>query len=65
MTSIKPKVEPTGRYSIADTANHLGVSTRTIQRYIKDKTLKAEYRKANKKPFITGLEIIRAWQATY
>jgi predicted site-specific integrase-resolvase len=65
MTATQPKVETTGRYSIADTANHLGVSTRTVQRYIKGGTLKAQYRKANSKPFVTGLEIVKAWQATY
>jgi len=65
MIATPPEVEPVSRYSIADTAIKLGVSKRTIERYIKAGTLKAQYRKANKKPFVTGLEIVKAWQATY
>lgn len=65
MTSLKPKVEPTGRYTIKQTAMHLEVDRRTIERYIEKGKLKAEYRKIDDKPFVTGLEIIRAWQATY
>jgi predicted site-specific integrase-resolvase len=65
MTATQPQVEATGRYSISDTAIKLGVSKRTIERYITAGKIKAQYRKANSKPFVTGLEIVKAWQATY
>jgi len=65
MNATKPEVLPTGRYSIKDTAKHLGLSTRTVYRYINDKVIAVQYRKANSKPFITGIEIIRVWNSTY
>jgi len=65
MTATKPEVEPTGRYSVRKTAEHLGISTRTVYRYINESILKAQYRKATKKPYITGLEIIKVWNQTF
>jgi len=65
MIATQPEVEPTGRYSVSDTAKKLAVSTRTIYRYIELGTIKAQYRKINNKPFVTGLEIVRIWNQTY
>ena len=65
MTATQPQVTPTGRYSVSDTATHLGVSTRTVQRYIAAGDMKAQTRKANSKRFVTGTEIIRVWNQTY
>lgn len=65
MTATQPQVTPTGRYSVSDTATHLGLSTRTVQRHIKDGTIRAQTRKLNSKRFVTGTEIIRVWNQTY
>ena len=47
MTATQPEVTATGRYSIGDTAKQLGVSRRTVERYIEDKKLKAQVRTVN------------------
>ena len=65
MVSTQPIVNASSRYSISDTATHLGISIRTVQRYIKAGDIKAQTRKANSKRFVTGLEIIRVWNQTY
>ncbi len=56
-----PEVMPTGRYSIAETARHIGKSVRTVQRYVEAGTIKVNIWKPNKKTFVTGLEILRIW----
>jgi predicted site-specific integrase-resolvase len=65
MIATAPQVEATGRYTVAATATHLGISRRTVQRYIAAGTMKVQYRKVNNKPFVTGLEIVRIWNQTY
>lgn len=65
MTATQPEVTATGRYSIADTATKLGVSRRTVERYIELKKLKAQVRKVNGKRYVTGTEILKVWNQTY
>lgn len=65
MTATQPEVTATGRYSTKDTASLLGVSLRTIQHWIKENKLKAQIRKINGQTFITGTEILKAWNQTY
>lgn len=65
MTATRPEVEATHRYTKKEVAQHLGVSKRTVERYIAEGKITAQYRKANMKPFITGLKVIKAWNQTY
>lgn len=65
MTATQPEVTATGRYSIVDTAKKLGVSRRTVERYIEEKKLKAQVRKINGKRYVTGTEILKIWNQTY
>jgi len=65
MTDTKPNVDPTGQYSIANTAKHLNVGVRSIQRWVKDGRMKAKTRKIDSKRYISGLEIIKAWNSMY
>lgn len=64
MTTTEPDVIPTGRYSITETASLLGLSPRTIQRKVETGLLTAKYRKGNKRPFITGIQITKYWNKT-
>jgi hypothetical protein len=64
MIATKPDVQATGRYSVNETIGKLGISRRTLYTYIEKKTITVQYRKANSKPFFTGLEILRVWNAT-
>lgn len=65
MTATQPEVTATGRYSIQDTATQLGISKRTVERYIEEKKLKAQVRKLNGKKYVTGTEILKVWNQTY
>lgn len=65
MVDTEPKVNATSRYSIKAVATYLGVSTRTVQRYIAAGDMKAQTRKANSKRFVTGIEILRVWNQIY
>lgn len=56
---MKP-LNPTSRYTLTQTAEYLGVSYRTVQRYVADGRIKAKYKKINNRPFISGMEIIKA-----
>jgi predicted transcriptional regulator len=65
MTPIKPTVDPSCRFSIKQTAKVLGVSERTIQRKIKAGDMQAQRRKLDKKRYVTGLEILKAWNSNF
>ena len=71
MTHTKPDINPVSRYSLKEAAYFLGVSLRTINNWIaRDEKsgkpkMKVQYRTANNRPFVTGLEILRVWQQTY
>ena len=64
MNTTAPKVSPTGRYSINETATHLDISRRTVERHIKAGTIATQYREATKRPYVTGLEILKVWNKT-
>lgn len=59
-----PKAETNRRYTVAQAAALLDVSTRTVQRYIKSGTMRAEYRKSTNKRFVLGQEIVKIWNET-
>ena len=67
MSLTPPEVSPTSRYSITAAAEKLGVSRQTVHNYINSKKIKmkVQYFKINNRPFVTGLEIMRVWNAAY
>lgn len=65
MTSILPDIPDSGRYSVSEAANHLGVSRVTLNNYCKTGLIKFGIRKANNRKFITGAEIKRLWKDKY
>lgn len=64
MTTKKPDVNPAGRYSIAQTSQALGINRSTLRRWTNAGTIRQQRRKANGKPFYTGLEILRIYNET-
>ena len=64
MVATAPDVETNARYSIKQTAEKLGISRRTVYRYISEKILTVQYRQAGNKPFVTGQDITKAWMKT-
>lgn len=65
MTTEQPIIKATSRYSLLEASRLLGISKRTICRWVDAKKIKVQYRKVNDQPFITGSEILRIWQETY
>ena len=64
MRGNKPTAETNKRYTVAQAAALLDVSTRTVQRYIKSGTMRAEYRKSTNNRFVLGPEIVKIWNET-
>lgn len=63
ITSIKPKVELDGRYTVGETCSHLGIYRTTLQRYTEQKLIKCGFRKSSARKFYLGREIVRFWEA--
>lgn len=57
----EPQVKPGSRYSINDTAKHLGVCRNTVLNYINRGLLRFEYAITGRAR-ITGAEILRFWR---
>lgn len=64
MTSQRPDVDATGRYSIKETSALLGIHRNTLRRYTAKGLIKSGFRKCTKSRFYTGLEILRVWNQT-
>ena len=64
MRGNKPTAETNKRYTVAQAAALLGISARTVQRYIKSGTMRAEYRKSTNNRFVLGPEIVKIWNET-
>lgn len=63
MTTELPDVADTGRYSLNQTAEILGVCRRSIDNYLKSGYLKCHRRRHNGYRFVTGKEIKRFYIA--
>lgn len=63
MTTEKPNVSPTGRYSYAQTARLLDVHPLTVSRWAKAGKMRYNIHKFSHRPYVTGLEILRVWNA--
>lgn len=63
MVTEIPDVADTGRYSIKETADILGVCKRSVENYLKSGYLKCHRRRQNGHRFITGKEIKRFYIA--
>lgn len=64
ITATEPVVNATSRYSIAEAAKILGVHRNSIINYTKSGLLKCGIRKATKRKFYTGIEILKFWRAS-
>lgn len=61
----KPKVSPSGRYTLLQAAKALELSKSTIYRMIGGGKIKATHRQSDNKQVIAGTEILRVWQQTW
>ena len=64
ITAVEPEVNATSRYSIAEAAKILGVHRNSILNYTKEGLLKCGIRKATKRKYYTGLELLKFWRSS-
>ena len=62
MSSIEPVTQPTGRYSIKETTQLLGISRNTLKKYTDLGYIRCGFHKRTLKKFYTGLEITKFWR---
>lgn len=65
MITTRPEVALTSRYPIGAAAEALGIDRHTLQRKIKDGTIKCKFRRDNLRKVILGSEIIRYWESSF
>ena len=65
MVTLEPNIPNDGRYSIAETCEHLGVHRNSLRNYTDSGLIKCGFRRVNMKKFYTGSEIKRFWKSTY
>lgn len=74
MVSLQPEVNPTGRYSIKETCEYLGIHRDTLRDYTEKHYIKCSFRKLSScvrndrrnttpRKFYLGAEIIRFWRS--
>lgn len=63
--SEEPRVSPTGRYTIRQACDILGIgSANTLRRYTMNGMIQCGFRSTNGRRFYTGIEIIKFWNSS-
>ncbi len=62
VTSNKPEVLATSRYSINETCAILGITRKTLAKYTTAGLIECGFRKATLQKFYTGIAILKFWQ---
>lgn len=65
MTVTEPTVIASGRYPVGEASKILGIDRKTLYRHTTDGLIKCGFRRANRRRFYTGSEILRYWKAQY
>ena len=63
MTTVEPKVEATGRYSVTQASAALGIHRNTLRGYTEQGLIKCGFRRQTARKFYLGSEILRFWRA--
>ncbi len=63
VTAIEPKVTPTGRYSVKETCELLGIHRNTLRRYTEEGHIKCSFRRETARKIYLGREISRFWNS--
>lgn len=63
VTSTKPEVIATSRYSINETCAILGITRKTLAKYTTAGMIECGFRKTTLRKFYTGLSILKFWMA--
>ena len=65
MVSLYPNLPDTGRYSIGEAANILGIHRDTLLRHSNEGLIKYGIHRTNMRKFYTGSEINKYWKSTF
>lgn len=63
ITAEEPKVSETGRYSVMQASQALGIHRNTLQKYTEAGFIKCGFRRDTYRKFYEGREILRFWRA--
>lgn len=63
ITVIEPKVNESGRYSVMQACEALGIHRNTLRNYTEQGLIKCGFRRGNGRKFYEGREIVRFWRA--
>lgn len=63
VTSVEPQVSLTGRYSVKQTCEALGIHRNTLRRYTDEGYIKCGFRRETARKFYPGQEILRFWKS--
>ena len=64
MSVERPDVSPTGRYSVEQTRELLGIARSTLYKWEARGYIKSHIHRHTMKRFFWGLDILRCWNAT-
>ena len=62
MVSEEPKVSPTGRYSMVQASQALGIHRNTLKRYSEEGHIKFGIHAISRRKFFLGSEILKLWR---
>lgn len=62
MTATEPKVDKTGRYTVAQTCEVLDISRETLRKRTKEGKIRCTVSRNDNKKRYPGIEIIRFWR---
>lgn len=65
VTAIEPKVSPTGRYTVTQTCEQLGIHRNTLRRYTDEGHIKCCFRRETARKVYLGKEILRFWNSQF
>jgi DNA-binding transcriptional MerR regulator len=63
ITAVEPTVSATGRYSVTQTTEVLGIHRNTLINYTNKGLIKCGFRRESGRKFYEGREILRFWSA--
>lgn len=63
VTATEPKVAPTGRYTVKQTCECLGIHRNTLRRYTDEGHIKCSFRRETARKIYLGKEILRFWNS--
>lgn len=65
MVTTRPNISMTGRYSIGEAAELLGIHRNTMRHYAKNGIINFSLRKQPCRKFFKGADLLRFWDSQY